>query len=339
MVMQQCMAQGLCATLLLWFSSSVASGLPLARQRLGAAIDSNAPPYNFDSGKHASVGHFEPDSTAPKGWPRQRQLARRRLLASSDRHAADLKKWMVDDKEVVVVDKKNVTKDSELWGKLSNWQVEDTTEYWSDLCNGTNMSEANKLPGDVVKNFNVTAVLYSWTIQKNSTCHELINDAVYTDAMKAFKKCGALCDGIVQAQEGVGEKATTKYSLCVLGGRRKKAKDSTVFTKPADFVNTKGPRPPIELDFWADFCKYREKGRLLRVLFEGKNCAKAVVKDMGKTDNPVECSEAAGKDKLCSKVFDFRFGPPPVCRCLLKDKDCAPIVGPGGDVYAPTTAD
>jgi len=294
---------------------------PQLLQREGLAASENAPPYDFDSGGLKPNGHFNFESASSARWPRERQKFRRRLLSSSERHAAELKKLGVDDKE-----------DSFLWGELSDFKAEDTSKYWDALCNGTNMSKSNKLPGDAATSkLNVTVVLSSWQLADNNTCSEFVGDE-YTDALKAFKDCGATCDGLSDTGRNM-----SKIRLCALGGNRKASNTSRVFNKPADFVSPKGqPRPPIELGFWRDFCVYRLKGRSLRIMHEGQNCLAASVKALTKATNPVECMELAAKDTECAEVFDFRFGPPPVCRCLKKDMSCAPAVSTGGHVYAPS---
>jgi hypothetical protein len=223
--------------------------------------------------------------------------------------------------------------DSILWANLTDFSMPDTSVYWDDLCNGTNMSN-NPLPGDFATMlFNTTALLADWKVESNSTCSEYVGEQ-YNDTLEAFKACGATCDGLVD--DGC---AGVSYKLCATGSLRTQAVGTCVVSKPADFVDPKGmPRPPQELGFWNDFCKYRFEGRKLRILFEGKNCVDASVKDLGDgtASSPVECAELAAKDSSCSKVFDFRFGPPSVCRCLLSGSGCIPTIADGGHVYAPS---
>jgi len=298
-------------------------------QRQSAAASETVEPYNFDTSASKSNGHFALDSTSSADWPRQRSKWRKRLLSSSEGHAAELKKLARDDEEG----------DSFLWGNLSEFAADDTSKYWDDLCNGTNLSKNNTLPGDIATSkLNVSVVLSSWKLQNNSTCSEFAGTAVFTDALEAFKECGAPCDGLSFTQLNAST-PSGEIRLCAVGGFRKQVNSSLnfVYNKPADFVSPKGqPRPPMELGFWRDFCTYRAKGRKLRIMFEGQNCADNVVKALTAVSNPVECSEAAAKDADCSNVFDFRFGPPTLCRCLKKDTLCSPILSTAGHVYAPS---
>lgn len=284
-----------------------------------------AEPYDFDSGARKPNGHFTTDSTNPASWPRQRQVERNRQLASSDRFSANIAKWAVDDTE----------KDSFLWGSLdsADFKADDSSEYWDDLCNGTNMVN-NPLPGDAaVGKLDFMVVTKAWKRDNGSVCADFVGKE-YTDALEAFKDCGSACGGL--SDLGCNKKS---IKLCKLGSLTKKSASSCIYQKPADYVPPSGlPRPPIETKFWSDFCEYRKKGRQLRIMFEGKNCGATAVKKLGKAANPVECADLATKDAACSKVFDFRFGPPAVCRCLMVGKDCSPAVSTGGHVYAPTTA-
>jgi len=327
-------------------------------QRAGSIAAGSAPPYNWqppDNGKRPPNGHYTPDSAHPDEWPRERQKARNRLLSSSNQHTADMAKWARDDKE----------KDSFLWGNLSDFKDEDTSEYWDTLCNGTNTSKANPLPGDAMPAGKFNILDAGWKMEQNETCTEFVGKE-YADPVEAFMECGPMCDALsdvgcnfMGVSAGAGPApapapaggsspapaggsspapaaATKKLRMCATGGMRKKANSSCTLTKPADFVSPKSlPRPPVETAFWRKFCKYRMKGRHLRIMFEGQNCGASAVKVLGKATNPVECSALAAKDKLCTKVFDFRFGPPSVCRCLKKDADCAPAASAGGHVYAP----
>lgn len=344
------MKQGPCldsAWFFLSFSSIVASSPLRLFQRAGTIAAGSAPPYRWDNGKLPPNGHFEPESTNPAHWPRERQKWRNRLLSSSHQHTADMAKWARDDE------------DSFLWGNLSDFKDEDTSAYWDTLCNGTNMSKANPLPGDAATGkLNVSVVLASWKMEKNEACTEFVGKE-FTDPLEAFKKCDGTCDALSDvgcnlfgagtapapapasaSSPAPAPAAAPTYRMCAMGGFRKKANISCTLNKPADFVSPKSlPRPPQELAFWKKFCKYRLKGRQLRIMFEGQNCGASAVKVLGKAvPNPVECSALAAKDKLCSKVFDFRFGPPSVCRCLQKNADCAPGAATGGHVYAPVAA-
>lgn len=309
--------------------SSIATSIPLrlVADRGTSSTAQVADPYSFDRGAAKPKGHFTLDSTKSADWPRERQKNRKRLLSSSDWHAADLKRLQGDD-----------SKDSFLWGNLSEFKADDTSQYWDDLCNGTNVSKSNPLPGDTATSkLNMKAVLSKWQLQSNASCTELASDTTFSDPMEAFKKCGATCDGLSYTKVNA---TAQKIKLCAVGGFRKLTNSSTanfVYNKPADFVSPKGqPRPPVELKFWSDFCKYRIKGRQLRIMFEGQNCVDSAVKALKKAANPVECAEAASKDADCSKVFDFRFGPPTVCRCLKKDLVCSPTLSKAGHVYAPS---
>merc|ERR1719181_1223245 len=53
-------------------------------------------------------------------------------------------------------------------------------------------------------------------------------------------------------------------------------------------------------------------------------CGDGVMKDFGEAANPVECAKLVEEDEECAAglVFDFRFGPPTVCRCLKAPKSC-----------------
>jgi len=294
----------------------------------------SAPPYDFASGDLPRRGHFTAESTDQTDWSRTREKQRKRLLHQSEGFSKQLAKWAVDDTATAT------RNDSFLWGELRDWRVKDTSEYWNALCNGTNMSVNNSLPGDVgtgkldIKMVN--AKLAKWPVQNDSTCPDYVNDKNYTDALEAFKECGSACSGI--ADVGSNRKA---MRLCKTGGVAKQANGTTFIKKPLNFVPPEGmPRPPIELKFWSDFCKYRMKGRQIRIMFEGKNCADAVVKTLSSNaSNPVECADEAAKDANCSAVYDFRFGPPTVCRCLKKDKECAPAVATGGNVFAPSLSE
>jgi len=245
-----------------------------------------------------------------------------------------LKKFEADD---------NITSDSFLWANLSDFTVGDTSGYWNDLCNGTNLSEANKLPGDTA-NFemarqepNVSVMTANWKFDANSTCTEFLGDEpkvpleAYKECAEQNTECGGLLDVGCSGQ---------KMLICKAGSTVWAAGNnfsgSCVMSKPLGWSPEGEPRPPLELAFWTDYCKYREKGRKLRIMFEGKNCAESAVKVLADAANPVECAEQAAKDEVCTAVFDFRFGPPPVCRCLKVDSGCQPANATGGHVYAPS---
>lgn len=327
---------------LLWSLPSITTSL---LQRQGTAASQGVDPYDFQSGAPPPNGHFEPESGRSAKWPRERQKFRKRLLSSSERHAAELKAMSGDDIVKVV---NGTDKDSFLWGPLSDFKEDDTSLYWNDLCNGTNMSKNNTLPGDAPKGkLDVSVVLAKWQLVKDNTCTELVSDTVYTDALEAFKKCAAVCDGLSYTQSSPTANATIQ--LCALGGFRQTVNATAeaaksppgamkfVYNKPADFVSPKGqPRPPVEIAFWKTFCAYRQKGRSLRIMFEGQNCADANVKAVDKPTNPVECAEAIAKDADCAKEFDFKFGPPAACRCLKTNLTCDPKLSDHGNVYAPS---
>lgn len=304
-----------------------------------------APAYDFDSSGTKPNGHFQLDGTNSVSWPRERQKFRQKFLDASKAFSKDLKKMEVDD-----------TQDSFLWGDLKDFQPDDPSAYWDAICNGTDMSPSNKLPGDVQsRKLNLTAVLADWKMQEERVCQEFVGEE-YTDLLEAFKKCIGTCDGLsceakkasfmqdrtspVNITETVGYAASdsqcAKIRLCGVGSFRKKKANHRVFNKPADFAAPGAlPRPPQQLSFWRDFCSYRTKGKMIRMMYEGKNCKADAMKELGKAENPVDCFEKVGKDASCSTVFDFRFGPPSACRCLKKNEDCSPEVSDHGHVFGP----
>lgn len=230
--------------------------------------------------------------------------------------------------------------DTFLWRNATYLTADNgSTAYWDAICNGTNVSKANKLPGDMAT-VNASDVLRKWEKQDNKTCSKFVGNE-YTDPMEALTACGALCDAIA-----ITECGHTTFRLCAVGEPSQNATDSGClspatsyrFRKPATFVTAAGlPRPPQETKFWDDFCKYRLKGKKLRILWENQICASDVVKELTSATNPVECNEVAAKDSDCSDVFDFRFGDGGAdkCRCVKKTKQCGPTASDAGSVWVP----
>jgi len=311
-----------------------AGGRNLRQQRRYTSGDETSP-YDFDTGLKPN-GHFEPKSAHPEDWSTQRGRWRRRQLAPSSSYSADLKGLMVDDDNTKY-------KDTFLWANLTDFKDEDQTAYWNAMCNSTNMSKNNTLPGDIPPGgFNRTKVILSWKSQNDTTCTKFVGNASYRDPAKALAKCDAKCGGILRnvTANKKANTSNTSYRLCAVGSPTNKSKGVYMHQKPPDYVPKKGmPRPPLELKFWKEYCKFRLKGRELRILFEGQNCAASQMKELSKngTSNQVECAELTQKDGNCSMAFDFVFGPPSLCRCLKKGKDCKPVDSEEGDVYAPVT--
>lgn len=290
-------------------------------QKESATVD--APPYQFKGPSwERPTGDFVPQSRSPEHWPREQQKWRERLMASSESYSAELKKTMKDNDQ-----------DTFLW-RNAKYLIPDngTTLYWNDICNGTNVSKSNKLPGDVAT-INASDVLRKWEMQSNRTCSKFVGDE-YNSPLEALVACGSLCDAIA-----ITECGNQKYRLCAIGQPSHNSSDmSCYFRKPETYVPPSGmPRPPQETKFWEDFCKYRVKGKKLRILWESHICASAVVKELTSAHTPVECNEVAAQDSDCSEVFDFRFGDGGVdkCRCVKKTMQCSPTGEESGNVWVP----
>lgn len=260
------------------------------------------------------------------------------MLKVSTEFEADLKKKMSDDTQVVG----NITEESWMYAKLEEFKMKGTQEYWNQLCNGTNM-ENNTLPGDV-PGVNVTELLANWTVYNDSTCLNF-HPLIYSDRTQALADCGRTCSGFIIMKTN----GTTEYQLCEKRESpfaktfKKQANGTTVIWKPEDYNEPKAlPRPPIHLKYWENFCKYRLWGRTLRILHEGKTCKDAAsLKVLANAANPVDCGRFAEKDVACAKpkVFDFKFGPPARCRCVLVTKSCESEVATEGDIWTETLQD
>jgi hypothetical protein len=224
--------------------------------------------------------------------------------------------------------------DSFLWAPIDNFKLPIQRQYWEDLCNGTNMVN-NPLPGDVAR-INVTKVLHDWPVHKDNTCKEL-HEPEYTTVTEALTNCGRSCSGIVDvsctgsaaSNSSNSSAAPQKFRLCVAtsshGSIAKQAAGSCVIEKPDNYNEPEDlPRPPQELAYWHDFCEYRRTGRTIRVMYPREICGDGEMKDFGEAANPVECAAKVKEDDECAAglVFDFRFGPPTVCRCLKASNSC-----------------
>mmetsp|Transcript_112455 Transcript_112455/g.223468 ORF Transcript_112455/g.223468 Transcript_112455/m.223468 type:complete len:360 (+) Transcript_112455:52-1131(+) len=262
------------------------------------------------------------------GWPQARSRFRRRHMRRALKYSKDLKDIMVDD----MLFGDNDSFSAHPLRPFAPGLVKDTEAgYWLAVCRGdsgiatsnsTNLGNASNASNSSNTSSNASSVakklpLDGWTVDKNISCGGEPEDTMFTDESQAESACGTMCASV--ADIGCERR---QFRICKVGARDEPSSNGTCLRRrlPMQRAPSGKPRPPREPKFWKEFC---ERGTVyFRMLFSERLCVRGMVLPGAYTE--AGCAELASENPLCSDIFDIKEGPPAVCRCVLKGKQCQP---------------